>query len=104
MTEIILKGKMPAFNIFSFSIMFSKILSFSTEVEWFIILLLQNNPVFNSLPKDKILDWSKLKAFADKKINVAKKLKIVLGRVENIVGKGENAGNQHFLIFPQYFQ
>ena len=22
---------------------------------------------------------------------------------ENIVGKGENAGNQHFLIFPQYF-
>ena len=23
--------------------------------------------------------------------------------VENIVGKGENAGN-HFLLFPQYFQ
>ena len=23
---------------------------------------------------------------------------------ENIVGKGENAGNQHFLLFPQYFQ
>ena len=22
---------------------------------------------------------------------------------ENIVGKGENAGNQHFLIFPQCF-
>ena len=22
---------------------------------------------------------------------------------ENIVGKGENAGNQHFLHFPQYF-
>ena len=22
---------------------------------------------------------------------------------ENIVEKGENAGNQHFLIFPQYF-
>ena len=21
---------------------------------------------------------------------------------ENIVGKGENAGNQHFLLFPQY--
>ena len=27
-----------------------------------------------------------------------------LGRVENIVGKGENAGNQHFLLFPQCFQ
>ena len=23
---------------------------------------------------------------------------------ENIVGKGENAGNQHFLLFPQCFQ
>ena len=25
-------------------------------------------------------------------------------RVENIVGKGEIAGNQHFLLFPQFFQ
>ena len=23
--------------------------------------------------------------------------------LENIVGKGENAGNQHFLLFPQSF-
>ena len=23
--------------------------------------------------------------------------------VENIVGKGENAGNQHFLLFPQCY-
>ena len=23
--------------------------------------------------------------------------------LENTVGKGENAGNQHFLLFPQYF-
>ena len=22
---------------------------------------------------------------------------------KNIVGKGENAGNQHFILFPQYF-
>ena len=27
-----------------------------------------------------------------------------MGRVENIVGKGENAGYQHFLLFPQCFQ
>ena len=27
----------------------------------------------------------------------------VLDRVENIVGKGENAGFQTFFIFPQYF-
>ena len=34
------------------------------------------------------------------KINVTEKLKFVLGKMENIVGKGENAGNQHFLLFP----
>ena len=35
---------------------------------------------------------------------MAEKIEISLGRVENIVGNGENAGNQHFLLFPQYFQ
>ena len=55
---------------------------------------------FKSLPNDKIVDWSKLKAFADNKINFTEKLKCVLGQVENIVGKGENAGYQHFLLFP----
>ena len=28
----------------------------------------------------------------------------VCDRVENIVGKGENAGYQHFLLFPQCFK
>ena len=42
--------------------------------------------------------------FADDKVNVNKKFKFGLGRVENIVGKGENAGHQHFLLFPQCFQ
>ena len=28
----------------------------------------------------------------------------VFDRVENIVGKGENAGHQHFLLFPQCFE
>ena len=28
----------------------------------------------------------------------------VFDREENIVGKGENAGYQHFLLFPQCFQ
>ena len=28
----------------------------------------------------------------------------VFDRVENIVGKGENAGYQHFLLFPPCFQ
>ena len=55
---------------------------------------------FNSLSNNLILDWSKLKAFADKKIFVTEKLKFVSGRVQNFDGKGENAGYQHFLIFP----
>ena len=33
----------------------------------------------NFLPNDKMLDWFKLKAFADDKINVTEKLKFVLG-------------------------
>ena len=28
----------------------------------------------------------------------------VFDRIENIVGKGENAGSKHFLLFPQCFQ
>ena len=65
-------------------------------------------PLSNNLssffkPNDKILDRSKLKAL-DSKISVAQKLKFVSGRVENIVGKGENAGYQRFLLFSQCFQ
>ena len=58
----------------------------------------------NSLPNDKILDWSKFKVFTDNKINVTEKQKFFLGWLENIVGKFEDAGYQHFLIFPQCFQ
>ena len=54
----------------------------------------------NPLPNVKFLDRSKLKSLADDRINVTEKLKFVLGRVENIMGKGENAGYQHFLLFP----
>ena len=59
---------------------------------------------FNSLPNDKFLDLSKLKAFAEDVINVTEKLKYLLGRVDNIVGKREDASYQHFLLFPQCFQ
>ena len=60
--------------------------------------------LLKSLPNDKLIDKSKSKALADKKINVAEKLKLLLGRGENIVRKGENAGYYHFLLFPQCFQ
>ena len=60
----------------------------------------KSKSMVNSLPIDKIVDWSNLKASAGDKIRVTEKLKFVLGRVENIMGKGENAGYQHFLLFP----
>ena len=47
---------------------------------------------------------TKLKAFADDNINVAQLMSPVFDRVENIVGKGENAGYQHFLLFPNVFK
>ena len=31
-------------------------------------------------------------------------MKVVLGMMENFVRKGENAGHQHFLLFPQCCQ
>ena len=34
---------------------------------------------------------------------MSEKFKLALGKVENIVGKGENAGLQHFLLFPKCF-
>ena len=60
--------------------------------------------IYLILPYDTFLDWSKLKVFADDKIDVAEKLEFALGRVKNIVGKGENAGYQHFLLFPRCFK
>ena len=50
------------------------------------------------------LDRTKFKAFGDDILNVDEIMNYNLDRVGNIVGKGENAGNQHFLLFPQCFQ
>ena len=57
----------------------------------------------NPLPYDKFLDMAKLKAYADDKLNVAKMTTFLCGRLENTVGKEENAGYQHFLLFSQCF-
>ena len=75
------------YSNFSFSLNFSKSFFFSGSL--------------NSLPTDKILDQPKLEAFADDKIKLTEKLKFVQGMIENIVGKGEYAGKQHFFSFSQ---
>ena len=57
----------------------------------------------NSSPYDRILDRSKLKAFADDMINVTERLKSVLKRVENIVRKAENVGSPFLTMFLKAF-
>ena len=61
--------------------------------------------MFNSLPNDKILDVTKLKAFADDKMKVTEKMEFVLKVLENtcIVEKGENSGDRAFSPFPTIF-
>ena len=56
------------------------------------------------LTKQQHFRLVRTEAFAYDKINVTQKLKFVLRRVENIMGKGENDGYQHFLLSPQCFQ
>ena len=52
----------------------------------------------------KFLIWITLKACADNKCNVAKKIiSYVFDMVENIIGKAEYAAWQLFLHFPQCF-
>ena len=58
---------------------------------------------FNPLLNNKILEMTKLKAFADDKLNVADTKISLYERAENTVGKGENAGYQHFSPFPTVF-
>ena len=67
-------------------------------------LFLCSEPALNPLPDNKILGLPKLKAFADDQLNVTQNVKVVFHRIENIVGKEENAGYQHFLLLPQCFQ
>ena len=59
---------------------------------------------FNPLTDDKILDQTKLKAFADDKLNVTKMMISVFYGVENIVGKGEIACTSNFSFSHNVFK
>ena len=79
------KEKMLVFSIFSFSHNIFK-------------------PVVKSqdcVANKKLWTSTKLKAFANDKFNGAKMMISVFDSAENIVGKGENAGKQRFLLFPR---
>ena len=45
----------------------------------------------NPLPNHKILDVTELKAFADNELNATRMMISLRDKVENTVGKGENA-------------
>ena len=55
-------------------------------------------------PERQILDFSKLKDSADDKIKFDENGRKFSKWVENIVGKGEIARYEQFLLFPQCFQ
>ena len=57
----------------------------------------------DSLPDDKIVDWSKLKQIANDILRYIQNGKKVSYRVENIVRKGEIACYKKFLLFLQCF-
>ena len=59
--------------------------------------------LFDSLPNDKILDWSKLKELAGDNFKFDENGKMIYKRVENTVAKGEIARYEQFLLFPQCF-
>ena len=71
------------------------------NVAWLILGL---SLPFNPFPYDKILDQTKLKAFADDKLNVTKMIISVFERVENIVGKGEIACTSNFFFSHNVFK
>ena len=42
--------------------------------------------------------------FADDQLREPQMVRFVFEGIKNSLGKGENAGDQHFCLFPQYLQ
>ena len=62
------------------------------------------NYIWLTLSKQQILDSFKLKEFADDNFKFDENGRKFSKRVENTLGKGENARPEQFLLFPQCFQ
>ena len=67
-------------------------------------LLLADFLCITSIPNDNILDCTKLKAFADVKLNDAKMMISLFYRVENIVGKEKMLVTSIFSFSLNVFQ
>ena len=92
--NIVRKGEIACYN-FSIS---------HNVFHCYISLVCQNAALCGNgltLLHDKIMNPTKFNALADDKYNIARIMILVFDRVKNIVGKGENAGYWHFLLFSQ---
>ena len=67
------------------------------------VIIYQNLYRSNFLLNKQSPDFLRLKGFADIKANLIQMIEFLFKSIENIVGKGENAGNQYFLLFPTMF-
>ena len=54
---------------------------------------------FNPLPNYIVLNQSKFKAITEDNLNVAQMIEFIFRKFENIMGKEENTGYQHLLLF-----
>ena len=86
------------------SITITKIIIYPLSTEWKCLFFwgwlnaLTFDLSLKSVPKNLRLDFTVIKAFTDDNI-MSLKLLFVYDRIENMVGKGENAGYHHFLLF-----
>ena len=82
---------------------FIYIIFISYSITFYMSLNKTPNSNLNSLPKDNLLDWSKLKAFADDEIYVTEKLKSGLGQDRKHCGKRRKCWLPAFSLFPALF-
>ena len=68
------------------------------------ILVMDGFIYLNPLLDDKILDWSKLREFADDNCKFDENGRKFSNRLGNTVGKGENARYVQFLLLSLCFQ
>ena len=82
----------------------TKIMSKFSEIHNFSHALMKRGlNAFNPLPNHKILDLSKMKAFADNNKNVSQKWKVALERIVNNCGERRKCWFPAILPFPTMF-
>ena len=102
--NIVGKGEIACTRNFSYSQNDSKRLSSQQRPKMSLLWEWVKRVFLLTFPKRQILDTSKQIEFADDNLKLNEHGRKFSKRVENIVGKGEIARNELFLLFPQCFQ